>query len=151
MFFCVCVCFYFLLFRAAPEAYGGSQAKSQTGATAASLCHSHRIQDLSCVCDLHHSSLQHLILNQLREAKDQTCNLMVTNRIHFRCATMGTPIFLPTYVLMKILFSRKISSTKKIKTRYSRKIYNGQETFSVAVFGLTWKFQAMGKSVRNPN
>ena len=35
--FCVCVC----LFRAAPVAYGSSQARGQTGAVAASLCHSH--------------------------------------------------------------------------------------------------------------
>ena len=33
--------FYFLLFRAAPAAYGGSQARSQIGATPASLHHSY--------------------------------------------------------------------------------------------------------------
>ena len=33
--------FFFLLFRAAPAAYGGSQAKGLIGATAASLRHSH--------------------------------------------------------------------------------------------------------------
>ena len=32
---------FILLFRAAPAAYGGSQARGQIGATAASLCHSH--------------------------------------------------------------------------------------------------------------
>ena len=32
---------YFLLFRAAPEAYGSSQAGGGTGATAACLHHSH--------------------------------------------------------------------------------------------------------------
>ena len=42
--------FQFLLFRAAPEAHGGSQARGQIGATAAGLCHSHsngRIQAMS--------------------------------------------------------------------------------------------------------
>ena len=34
-------------------------------------------QDLSCICDLHHSSWQHRILNPLIEARDRTCNLMV--------------------------------------------------------------------------
>ena len=34
--------FFFLLFRAAPVAYGGSQARGQIGAPAASLRHSHR-------------------------------------------------------------------------------------------------------------
>ena len=33
--------FYFLLFRAVPAAYGGSQGRSQIRATAAGLCHSH--------------------------------------------------------------------------------------------------------------
>ena len=33
--------FYFLLFMAAPMAYGGSQARCQTGAAAAGLHHSH--------------------------------------------------------------------------------------------------------------
>ena len=48
---------FFLLFRAAPVAYGSSQAKSRIGAAAASL---------------HHSSWQHQILNTLSEAGDQT-------------------------------------------------------------------------------
>ena len=34
--------FFFLLFRAVTTAYGGSQARGQNGATADSLCHSHR-------------------------------------------------------------------------------------------------------------
>ena len=47
--------------------------------------------DPSHVCDLHHSSWQRQILNPLREARDQTCNLIVISQIRFRCATMGTP------------------------------------------------------------
>ena len=42
--------------------------------------------DPSCVFDLHHSSQQRRILNPLSEARDQTHNLMVPSRIHFRCA-----------------------------------------------------------------
>ena len=34
--------FFFLLFRAAPAIYGGSQARGRIGATVASLHHSHR-------------------------------------------------------------------------------------------------------------
>ena len=48
-------------------------------------------QDPSCVCDLHHGSQQHQILNPLSKARDRTCVLMVTNCIGFRCATVGTP------------------------------------------------------------
>ena len=49
-------------------------------------------QDLSHVCDIHHSSPQHWIFNPLSEARDQTCNLMVTSWIRFHCTTMGTPL-----------------------------------------------------------
>ena len=49
------------------------------------------MQDLSCVCDLHHSSQQSQILNPLNEARDRTCVLMDTSQIHFRCTTTGTP------------------------------------------------------------
>ena len=48
-------------------------------------------QNPSHICDLHHSSWQHWILNPLSEARDQTRNLMVPSQIHFRCAMMGTP------------------------------------------------------------
>ena len=36
------------------------------------------MQDLSRVCDLHHSSQQHRILNPLSETRDRTRNLMDT-------------------------------------------------------------------------
>ena len=39
--------------------------------------------DPSCVCNLHHSSWQHWILNPLSEARDQTCVLMDTSQICF--------------------------------------------------------------------
>ena len=35
--------------------------------------------DLSCVCNLYHSSRQHWILNSQSRARDQTCNLMDTS------------------------------------------------------------------------
>ena len=49
--------------------------------------------DLSCVCDLHHSSQQRQILNLQSDARDQTRNLMVPSWIRFRSATTGTPFF----------------------------------------------------------
>ena len=49
------------------------------------------MQDASCVCNLHHSSWQHRILNPQSKARDRTHNLMVSSRICFNCATMGTP------------------------------------------------------------
>ena len=40
-------------------------------------------QDPSHICDLHHSSQQHWILNPLSKARDQTCILMDTSQIRF--------------------------------------------------------------------
>ena len=47
--------------------------------------------DLSCVCDLHHSSRECQILNPLSKARDQTLILMVTSWVHYHQATTGTP------------------------------------------------------------
>ena len=48
-------------------------------------------EDLSCVCDLHHSSQQCQISNPLSEARDRTHLLMDTSQISLCCTTMGTP------------------------------------------------------------
>ena len=48
-------------------------------------------RDWNRIFNLHQSSWQCQILNPLSEAKDWTLNLMVTDQIHFRCATKGTP------------------------------------------------------------
>ena len=67
-------------------------------------------QDPSQVYDLHHSSWQRQILNPLSEARGQTWNLMVPNRIHFRCATPGTPRSLS----LKLNFSGSSSSNQHL-------------------------------------
>ena len=51
------------------------------------------MQGPSHICDLHHSSRQHRILNPLSEARDRTLNLTVPSRVRFRCATTGTRHF----------------------------------------------------------
>ena len=53
--------FFFFLCRGTPTAYGGSQATGQIGAAAHTTAT--EMQDPSHVCNLHHSSQQHLILN----------------------------------------------------------------------------------------
>ena len=65
------------------------------------------IPDLSCLWDLHHSSQQRWILNQLIEARDQNHILMDTNQIRFHCTTMGMPDlrFKFTFNLSGIYFS----------------------------------------------
>ena len=79
--------YFFLLFRASPAAYGGSQARGRIGAIAASNSHSHS----NARSDLYHSSRQPGILSPLGEARNQTRNLMVPGWICFSCAIMETP------------------------------------------------------------
>ena len=40
-------------------------------------------QDLSCVCNLYHSSPQYQILNPLSKANDQTLVLMDASQVHY--------------------------------------------------------------------
>ena len=47
--------------------------------------------DLSRICNLHHSSRRHQILNPLSKDRERTCNFMVPSRVHFHGTTMGTP------------------------------------------------------------
>ena len=48
-------------------------------------------QDLSCICNLHHSSQQHQILNPRSKVRNRTHNLMVPSQICFHCTTTATP------------------------------------------------------------
>ena len=82
---------FILFFRAAFVAYGGSQARDPMGANSCQPPPQPQ-QDPSLIFNLHYSSQQYQILNQLSEARDRTCNLMVPSWIHFLCATTGTPV-----------------------------------------------------------
>ena len=64
--------FFFLSFRATPATYGSSQDRGRIRAVT-------ETGDLSCVCDLHHSSGQCCTLNPLSEARDGTHVLMETS------------------------------------------------------------------------
>ena len=77
-------CFlFFWLFRAAPLAYGGSQARGCIGAAAAYTT-AIATPDPSCVCDLQHSSRQRRIRNPLSKTRDRTCVLMDASQICFQ-------------------------------------------------------------------
>ena len=117
------VFFFFLLFRAAPAAYGGShtrvelQLPTYTTVTAT--------PDLSHVCNLHHCSRPRWILNPLSEAGNRTHNLMVPSRIRFRCTTTGTPLplFWPPFlcedgvILLKLISEPVPHVVSEIKGR----------------------------------
>ena len=92
---------FFLHFRAESAAFGGSQLGVKSGIQLLAYTTVTAVWDLSCVCDLHHSSWQHWIPYPLSEIRDWTCILMSTNWICFHCATMGTlgNKFLVSYVL----------------------------------------------------
>ena len=65
-FFCL-----FIFFRAAPTAYGGSQARgSNWSYSYQPVPQPAAMPDLSCVCDLHHRSQQCRILDLLSQARD---------------------------------------------------------------------------------
>ena len=57
-------------FKAAPEAYGGSQARGRIRAELLAYTTAIATQDLNNICDLRQSSQQHQILNPLSEAWD---------------------------------------------------------------------------------
>ena len=63
---------FFCLFRAAPAARGGSQARSGIGAAATCPHHSTATPDPSHIFGLHHISQQRQIVNSLSEARDRT-------------------------------------------------------------------------------
>ena len=87
---CVCVCLCECLFRAAPSAYGSSQAKGRIRATAANV---------------HHSSWQHQILNPKSEARDGTHILMDTIRVPYHRNSWYN--ILKTALSISLLFSER--------------------------------------------
>ena len=81
----------FCFFRAASTAYGGSQARSPIGATAASPHHSlHNIRSKPHLW-LHHSPRQHQILNPLSKARDRTPIFTDPNQVPYYWAMTETP------------------------------------------------------------
>ena len=71
----------FLLFRAIPMAYEGSQAGVEVELQLPAYATATAMRDPSCICNLHHSSQQHWILNPLSDARDQTHVLMDTSQV----------------------------------------------------------------------
>ena len=66
------------------------------------------MRNLSCICDLHHSSQQYHIINPHSKARDWTSFLMDASQIRFHWATKGT-------LKMESLLKRYSSSSQFIK------------------------------------
>ena len=83
--------YLFVLFRATPVAYGGSQVRGLIRAVAVGLRQSHS----NARSEPHLQSTPQLmarILNPLSKVRDQTCILMDASQIIFCCTTTGTPM-----------------------------------------------------------
>ena len=79
----VVVSIFFFLFRAAPVAYGCSQARGSMELLLLLLAHAKATTpDPSCICDLHQCSQQHWILNSLSKAVDRICIFMDTSQVY---------------------------------------------------------------------
>ena len=78
---------YLLLFRAAPMAYGSSQARGWTRDAAAGLHHSH--SNIRSKLHLQPTPQQYQIFNTLSEARDQTHILMNTIWLIMHWTAMG--------------------------------------------------------------
>ena len=101
-------CYYYLLFKAAPEHMEFPRLGVQSELQLPAYTIAPATPDLSCVCDLHHDSWQCQIFNPLSEVRDQTRNLMVPSRIRFCSTRTGSPVrfytyqFCPFYRLVKL-------------------------------------------------
>ena len=65
--------FLFCLFRATPAACGSSQARVESEMQLPTYTTATAMSNPSLICNLHHSSWPHQILNPLREARNYTC------------------------------------------------------------------------------
>ena len=77
---------------ATPVAYGSSQARGWIRATALAYTTATATRDLSCVCDLQHSSRKHWIPNPLSKARDWTRILMDTSHDSFPLCHNGNSL-----------------------------------------------------------
>ena len=100
VFFCCC----FLLFRAAPAAYGGSHARGWIWAAAASLYHSqqHQIQAASVTYTTAHGYIRSLTHWARPGIKPATSWILVRFVTHW--ATMGTPGLSFYYWVLRVLY-----------------------------------------------
>ena len=103
--------FFFLLFRTAPAAYGASQARAESELWLPAYTTATAMPDPSHICNLHHSSWQHWILNPLSKARDRTCILMDTSWVRYHWATIGTP-WIAFYIFVILTFYQLLANLK---------------------------------------
>ena len=112
---------FLVAFRAAPTAYGNSQIRGQIRTIVLVYTTASATQDLSCICDLYHSSRQCWILNPLSEAREWTLILIDPSQVCYWWATMAPPepyffkysfcsfFFLPSWDVLHMLVCLMLS------------------------------------------
>ena len=101
--------FFFNLFKAAPTAYGGSQARGWIRAEAAGLHHSHsNARSEPRLQPIYHSSRQRWILNPLSNTRDQICILKDASQIHYHWAMQELRHFLFNWCVWASIIYKKI-------------------------------------------
>ena len=97
--------------------------------------------DPRCVCDLHHSSQQHQIVNPVSEVRDWTCILMDTSWVCYHRPMSGTLhtwlLKLPSLELMGISETRGKEFDKDQLENISKKLFVGIPTVAQWVKNLT--------------
>ena len=114
-FFVFAFVFVFCPFRAWLVAYGSSQATGLMRTTVVAYTTATATQDPSCICNQHHSSRQHWILNPLSEAKDRIQVLTDASWVCYHWALMGTPrVGVLRIAPSSFIHFRHLSSRKKL-------------------------------------
>ena len=113
-FVCLEVFLAFFFLGLHPQHIGSSQASGQIELRLPAYAADPATCDLSCICDLHHSSQQCLIPDSLSKARGWTCILMDISGIHFCCAAGGIPF---CFVLFCFLFLAALTSCGNFLTR----------------------------------
>ena len=93
---CMTLSFFFLLFRATPQHREVPRIGVKLELQLPAYTTVTAMQDLSCVCDLHHSSQQCGIPNPLSKARDRTPILMATSWDHYHWAATELPCMTKT-------------------------------------------------------
>ena len=87
----------------------------------------------SLVCDLHHSSQQHQILNPLSKARDRTFDLMDASWVYFCWARTGTPF------LSLLMESPVVSLLVLSNLSWARHSYSYETRFPYCYSSIRWR------------
>ena len=90
----------------------------------------------SCICDLHRSSWQCQILNPLSEARDQTCILTDTSRVHnLLCHKKNSPCYVLKNSYWEYWFLKISRAAKAFILLNSHELASGANWFQALLGG----------------